>query len=159
MQPGSTRAAGWFRYGFSAVEGLAHLRQTASWGAATPAAASHPPHCCSHPAVACFSSMARTGASAALLAAASRLEAALPGAARAFRSSTSQLADITVAVPSMGESITEGTVAAILKQPGVQSCGCGRQLAGVAVAAACCARLPQSNQRSSSLPCQSLQAA
>ncbi|KAL4457631.1 hypothetical protein ABPG75_012496 [Micractinium tetrahymenae] len=62
--------------------------------------------------------MPRAGASAAVLAAAGRLEAALPGAARAFRSSASQLADVTVAVPSMGESITEGTVAVILKQPG-----------------------------------------
>jgi hypothetical protein len=39
-------------------------------------------------------------------------------AARSISSSAAALADINVDVPSMGESITEGTVAAILKQPG-----------------------------------------
>jgi 2-oxoglutarate dehydrogenase E2 component (dihydrolipoamide succinyltransferase) len=37
---------------------------------------------------------------------------------RGFRSSLSQWKDITVPVPAMGESITEATVATLLKQPG-----------------------------------------
>lgn len=115
---------------FQLREACEHPRTSrlASLCSATPSAASHPPAllCSSHPPVACFSSMPRAGGSAASLAAATWTEAALPGAVRAFRSSATQLADVTVSVPSMGESITEGTVAAILKQPGVQSRGVGR---------------------------------
>lgn len=48
--------------------------------------------------------------------AAGRLDA--PLLARSITGSAAALADINVAVPSMGESITEGTVAVILKQPG-----------------------------------------
>ena len=55
-------------------------------------------------------------ASAAAVAAASRAHAA--PAARGYHASAAWLADVTVEVPSMGESITEGTVAVILKQPG-----------------------------------------
>lgn len=48
----------------------------------------------------------------------------LPGASagsfalRAISTSSAALADLTVEVPSMGESISEGTVAQILVQPG-----------------------------------------
>lgn len=129
MQPGCARSDGGFRYVPAADERPAALEES-------PAGVLPPPpppvilclNCSTLPtyAAACFSSMPRTGASAASMAAASRLEAALPGAARAFRSSASQLADITVEVPSMGESITEGTVAVILKQPGVHRCTWGR---------------------------------
>lgn len=47
-----------------------------------------------------------------------RLPATTATAVRQFQSSAARLADITLAVPSMGESITEGSIAAILKQPG-----------------------------------------
>ena len=47
---------------------------------------------------------------------------------RQFQSTARLLADATIAVPSMGESITEGSIAAILKQPGVFQNRCGGQL-------------------------------
>ncbi|KAI7838140.1 hypothetical protein COHA_008071 [Chlorella ohadii] len=53
---------------------------------------------------------------AAAALAAGRLDT--PLLARSITSSAAAWADINVAVPSMGESITEGTVAVILKQPG-----------------------------------------
>ncbi len=53
---------------------------------------------------------------AAAALAAGRLDT--PLLARSITSSAAVWADINVAVPSMGESITEGTVAVILKQPG-----------------------------------------
>lgn len=54
---------------------------------------------------------------AAAAAAGSRFDTSLL-TLRGISSSAAALADVTVQVPSMGESITEGTVAAILKQPG-----------------------------------------
>lgn len=42
-------------------------------------------------------------------------------AMRGISTSSAALKDVMVEVPSMGESITEGAVAAILKQPGAQS--------------------------------------
>ena len=52
----------------------------------------------------------------AALACAARLDA--PLAARGISGSAAWQADVTVEVPSMGESITEGSVAVILKKPG-----------------------------------------
>ncbi|KAI3436610.1 hypothetical protein D9Q98_006027 [Chlorella vulgaris] len=57
-------------------------------------------------------------AASALGTACIRLDASLLFSARGISGSAAALADVTVAVPSMGESITEGTVATILKQPG-----------------------------------------
>ncbi|KAK2079063.1 hypothetical protein QBZ16_002753 [Prototheca wickerhamii] len=71
-----------------------------------------------------FASRDVGSASGALLTAGRASSNVLPGASagsfalRAISTSSAALADLTVEVPSMGESISEGTVAQILVQPG-----------------------------------------
>lgn len=50
---------------------------------------------------------------------------------RSISTSASRLAELTVSVPSMGESITEGAVATILKKPGKQAAEWGSEGAGL----------------------------